>query len=109
MDARAFINKKYEAAVEDLKSLEAEFIPRRNAVQAKIDQTNQWLVELAMENSVKAPAATVAPATQATPLVVEVAAAPVQEVVKRPSNNWVSARDLTPQARQAILRQEQVA
>jgi len=49
MEARTFIGKKHDAAVDELKAIEAEYIPRRDAAQAMIDMTQKWLDELGGE------------------------------------------------------------
>ena len=84
MDAKTFISKKHDAALDELKALEAEYKPRMDAAQAKIDMAKTWLDELSSE-------------TESTESMVS-----VEDVLKSPSSNWVSARDLTPPARQGV-------
>jgi hypothetical protein len=81
MDAKTFINSKHDSAVEELKAIEAEYIPRRDAAQAKITLIKKWADELSLEKSAPEPEVT------------------VSNFTKAPSNNWVSARDLNAQAR----------
>jgi len=83
MEAKTFISKKHAAAVEELKAIEAEYIPRRDAAQSMIAMTQKWLDELSLEKNVSEP---------------EVS---LQDVAKSAANNWTSNRDLTPQGRQS--------
>ncbi len=79
MDARTFVSQKYDAAVEELKSLEAEYVLRRDAAQAAIELAQRWLAELGGDKS---------------EVQVE-----VQPITIRNRENWVSAPNLTEQAR----------
>jgi len=75
MEAKAFINQKLEAAVEELKAIEAEYKPRRDAAQATISLTKKWLDELGLDKSPSQPDTT------------------IQDIVKSPSNIWAAAKD----------------
>jgi len=78
MDAKTFISKKHEAAVEELKAIDAEYMPRREAAQAKMAMTQKWLDELSSDKSVVMPEP------------------PMPDASK---NGWVENRSLTPQSR----------
>lgn len=78
MDAKTFIARKHEAAVEELRAIDAEYIPKRDAAKSAIAITQKWLDELAAEK----------------PAVVQ-----ESEISKSGVNAWISNRDLTPQAR----------
>ncbi|MDR3690258.1 MAG: hypothetical protein P4L46_12830 [Fimbriimonas sp.] len=88
MDAKTFVSQKHDEAIEELKALEAEYIPRRDAAQSKINLAKKWLDELSLDK-------------EEIPVAVAPAQAPssVADLTKTPANNWVSARDLNPQAR----------
>lgn len=77
MDAKTFISRKHDAAIEELKALEAEFNVRKKSAQETIDMAKKWLEELGGEKD--------KPEVQAS----------AQDPGKAASENWVSARDLT--------------
>ena len=81
MEAKTFISKKYDAAVEELKAIEAEYKPRLEAARAAIATSKKWLDELGSQKPMVEPQI------------------PVQTITRTPSERWISARDLTPQAR----------
>jgi len=81
MDAKTFISKKHDAAVDDLKAIEAEYLPRLEAAKSAIAMTKKWLEELGVE---KGP--------EESPL-------SLQDVAKSAANTWVSSRDLNPTSR----------
>ena len=81
MDAKTFITKKHDGAVEELKVIEAEYMAKKEAAQAAIDMAKKWLAELGTEPAKPEP---------------QVAA---QDCAKSSSENWVSARDLASQGR----------
>jgi hypothetical protein len=121
MDAKTFIMAKNAASVAELRAIDAEYVPRRNAALAAIAMTEKWLDELGLDDVKAEPEPTV----QAVPEVVVVRSSPqlrparseVTEIVlsrtasepslilqdnsKTPSENWRSARDLLPKTRQA--------
>jgi|GEM_PF-1760981 hypothetical protein len=77
MDAKTFLSNKHNAAIEELKALEAEYQQKKLAAQATVDLTKKWLDEMGLDFGKPTPA-------------------PVEnELPKKPSENWVSARDLT--------------
>jgi len=84
MDARGFVTQKHDAAVEELRALDAEFNARKQSAQAMIDLTKKWLEELAGEQASKDTYGS------------------VQEVLKSSSDKWVSSRDLNPQSRASV-------
>jgi hypothetical protein len=86
MDAKTFLSKKHEAAAEELRAIEAEYFPKREAALAAIAMTQKWLDELPGEKP-------------STPPVVAAAESSLQDAIKNGANGWVSNRDLTPQAR----------
>jgi len=81
MDAKTFISKKHHAAVDELKAIDAEYIPKRDAALAAIAITEKWLDELSSDKQATVP---------------EV----VMDANKNGVSAWVSNRDLTPQGRQ---------
>ena len=81
MDATTFISKKHAAAVEELRAIDAEYAPRRDAAQAIIAMTQKWMDELGVEK----PAA-----EQGVSL---------QDAAKNAATSWTANRDLNPQAR----------
>jgi len=83
MDATTFITKKHDAAVEELKAIEAEYLPKLEAAKSAITMTKKWLDELTTE----------------VPNTLTERQAQLQEFAKGTPNGWASSRDLTPQAR----------
>jgi len=83
MEAKAFISQKHAEAVEALRAIEAEYMPRREAAQATIAMTDKWLEELGGEKA--------APAEPELSL---------QDVAKSAAGSWMSNRDLNPGSRQ---------
>jgi len=75
MDAKIFISKKHDAALDELKAIEAEYRPRLDAARAMITLTESWLNEIGPEKGSQSPISS--------------------EVSKSPSESWVSARDLS--------------
>jgi len=112
MDAKLFITSKRDAAIAELKAIEAEYMPRRNAAMAQMELTKKWMEELGAEKPAapapmeRVPAPTRQVAFQDLPrLLIENGNADVDErqaePAKAPSETWVSARDLQPRIRQA--------
>ncbi len=100
MDARSFITNKHNAAVEELRALEAEYLPRRQAALASIALTQQFLDELS---------ATTSEADDVRMAIVESPSSLIEESQvheddsdpePRTPTSWVSARDLLPKVRQ---------
>lgn len=79
MDARSFISQKHDAAIDELKALETEYLLRRDAAQAAIELAQRWLSELE--------------AGKAEPQV------STQQFAKPATGDWVSAPDLASQLR----------
>jgi len=102
MEAKTFISKKRDAAIDELKAIEAEYLPRLNAAKAMIEMTQKWMDELASERAnVESPVMQLEPAKLT---VVSNNVEPegiLREIPRAPSENWVSARDLLPKVRQA--------
>lgn len=97
MDARTFIYEKNSAAVEELKAIDIEYMPRRNAVLDRIAMTEKWIEELEAASAKSAPEVKAEPAKPvfAKPTLI------VEESQMEPIESWRSARDLQPKIRQA--------
>ncbi len=83
MDAKTFLNNKHDAAVEELKALEADYAKRKQAAQAAIDMAKKWLDELG------------GPEVSRSEPVKPEPDMSVQDFAKKPTDSWVSSRDLT--------------
>ena len=102
MEAKTFISKKHDAAVAELKALEAEFAARSKAAKEMISLTEKFLNELADEKIQPAPEAVKQQPTKLTIVDDELVPETVMSSIpKAPSETWISARDLLPRVRQA--------
>jgi len=97
MDARTFIYEKNAAAVEELKAIDIEYMPRRNAVLDRIAMTEKWIeeIEVSQATSESAKAEPIAKPMFAKPTLI------IEESEMAPIESWRSARDLQPKVRQA--------
>ena len=77
MDAKTFLSNKHNAAIEELKAIEAEYQQKKLAAQATADLTKKWLDEMGLDLG----------KPDTTPM--------DSDLPKKPSENWVSARDLS--------------
>jgi hypothetical protein len=89
MDARTFILEKNSAALEELKAIDAEYLPRRSAALELFALTEKWMDELAAEELKAAPVS-----TPREPVLI------VEDNTKESPETWRSARDLQPRVRQ---------
>lgn len=122
MDARTFIQKKNSDAVDELKAIDAAYMPKRSAALAAIAMTEKWLAEISDEMEKEVEPAKDEPGAQGVQPVFEHALpepksfrSDVPEIVmgrnpseptlimseqaKPAAENWRSARDLLPKAR----------
>ncbi len=121
MDAKTFLAEKYSAALDELRQIDAEYAVKMAAAQARIDLAKTWLDELASQPGIVGPVmshvevpdpiseslAELKETAQALNEVAldnpTIAVAPPQQVEaqRRSPQNWISARDLRPNIRQA--------
>jgi hypothetical protein len=84
-----------------MKALEAEYLPRIKAAKELIAMTKVWLDELAQERTVAEPVMAKEPAKLTVVQGNIEQEDEVRELPRSPSEQWISARDLLPRARQA--------
>lgn len=80
MDAKTFVSKKHHAAVEELRAIDAEYKPKRDAALAAIAMTEKWLDELSADKPSAMPEVVIDPSKNGAP-------------------SWNPSRDLAPQGR----------
>jgi len=83
MDAKAFLTAKHDAAVEELRAIDAEYAKRKESAEALVELTSKWLSELGGSRVSAEPDLNIA------------------DITKQAANSWVSSRDLNPQTRQS--------